>query len=144
MKNKTWALSYCSSIISNLGLYFQTLNLTKPKVLHNLGLKSFVIWAIVTIIYKLWHQWLFQKYIIAQFRLWFITPLSLFNAFRMLLVETNMFLYFVYIYLSFSPFLSLFSISPSLSQIMWLYWKDNGHWNVYTNKFSGKFHGEQF
>jgi hypothetical protein len=29
----------------NLGLYFKTLDLTKAKVLLNLGLKSFMVWA---------------------------------------------------------------------------------------------------
>ena len=38
-------LSYLCSIMFNPGLYFQTLDLTKSKVLLNLGLESFVIRA---------------------------------------------------------------------------------------------------
>ena len=37
----------------NLGLHFETLDLTKAKVLLNLGLKSFVIQAIVFTVGKL-------------------------------------------------------------------------------------------
>ena len=45
LKNSTYGLSYCYSIMFNLGLYYETLDLTKTKGLLNLGLKSFVIRA---------------------------------------------------------------------------------------------------
>ena len=41
-------MSYFYSIMFNLGLYIQTLDLTKTKVLLNLGLKSFVIRAFLS------------------------------------------------------------------------------------------------
>ena len=47
-KNSTWGLSYCYSIMFNPGPYFLTLDLTKTKVLLNLGLTSFVIRAIMS------------------------------------------------------------------------------------------------
>ena len=46
LKNRDWVWSYCCSIMFNQGLYFQTLDLTKTKVLLNLGLEISVIQAI--------------------------------------------------------------------------------------------------
>ena len=41
LKNQTLGLSYWSSNMFNLGLYFQILDVTKTKVLLNLGSKKF-------------------------------------------------------------------------------------------------------